>query len=175
MTASVYRTSNGDLVQAVVVLNANSDGTTSAGGTGGTAQQVQIATGSAIIGGTTQAASSQAANGTSASTPLISLATTNAAVVKASGGLVFGYCFNNTHATNWAYVKLFNKATAPVPGTDSPIMVIAIPPAGKAERSLPISGVAFATGIGIAVTGAPALLDTTAVLAAQVNGQIEFK
>lgn len=40
MTAGNYKTDNGQTVAAVVVLNANADGTTSAGGIGGTAQIV---------------------------------------------------------------------------------------------------------------------------------------
>lgn len=97
---------------------------------------------------------------------LISLATTNATLVRAGAGNVGFISLQNTSAAI-KYVKLFNKATAPVPGTDTPVQNLAIPIGGIVV--LPITaGLRFSLGIGLAITGAAALLDATAVAAGDV-------
>jgi hypothetical protein len=73
-----------------------------------------------------------------------------------------------------AFVKLFNKATAPVPGTDVPEMIIEVPAAvgsglGRAEISPGFNAYRFPLGLGIAITGGRADSDTTAVAAGQVK------
>ena len=73
-----------------------------------------------------------------------------------------------------AYIKLYNKATAPTVGTDVPVLTIAIPAtaAGVGEKSFNFGAVGkrFATGIGIAVTAAAAATDTgVAVAGVQIN------
>ena len=100
---------------------------------------------------------------------LISAASTNATSVKASAGSV-GFI----HATNLnaaaRFLKLYNKASAPTVGTDTPIATLVIPGnTAGAGFVLPITGgVFFSTGIAYAVTGAYADADTTAVAAGEV-------
>lgn len=103
---------------------------------------------------------------------LISVASTNAGTVKASAGRVYGWSFSNLSA-NWVFVKLFNKATAPVPGTDTPVESIAIPP-GREAQFHNMFGVAHASGIGIAVTSGYADMDTGAVAAGDVIGSLLY-
>ena len=96
----------------------------------------------------------------------VSLASTNATVVKASSGQVYTYmCFNN--GAVWAYVKLYDKVAVPVPASDTPRLVIGMPPGGGANLSVG-QGIAFAAGIGFAITGGIADNDATAVNANQV-------
>lgn len=101
-----------------------------------------------------------------------SAATTNATSQKATIGRVMTYEFANTGAT-WAYVKFYNKATAPTVGTDIPLFVVAVPPGGRSEFFSPYAK-AFSTGIGYAITGGAADTDTTAVAAGQVVGHFEY-
>jgi hypothetical protein len=100
---------------------------------------------------------------------LISAATTNATSLKASAGQVGSIiCGNNGGAI--AYLKLYDKASAPTVGTDTPLHTIMIPgnTAGSGFSYSPPAGLKFATGIAFAVTGGMAVADTTAVAAAQV-------
>jgi len=104
---------------------------------------------------------------------VVTTASTNAAVVKASAGNLFEITVSNPTATA-AYIKLYNKATAPTVGTDVPVLTIAIPAtaAGVGEKSFVFGAVGkrFATGIGIAVTAAAAATDTgNAVAGVQIN------
>jgi hypothetical protein len=80
--------------------------------------------------------------------------TSTGVAIKGSAGQVYGwYLFNSGAAP--VYVKLYNKATAPTVGTDTPVMTIALP-AGSGANVLGPIGIPFSLGIGIgAVTGAP--------------------
>jgi hypothetical protein len=102
-----------------------------------------------------------------------SLATTNGANLSAATtGLQSVYATNT--GAGAAFVKLYNKATAPTVGTDVPLMIIPVPAAvggvpGVAQISPGFNGYRFALGLGIAITGAVADTDTTAVAAGQVK------
>jgi hypothetical protein len=98
---------------------------------------------------------------------LQSAATTNATSVKASAGEI-GYivAFNTSTATK--FLKLYNKASAPTVGTDTPVQVLPIPPNGNGFVLAPSGGITFSTGIALAITGAVADGDTTAVAANDV-------
>ena len=76
---------------------------------------------------------------------LISAATNNASVVKASAGSVYSILACNINAAA-RYLKLYNKATAPTCGTDVPVLRITLPASGCASFPTPIGG-AFSTGI----------------------------
>jgi hypothetical protein len=100
------------------------------------------------------------------SAKFISAATTNATSVKASAGVL--YCivaFNLNAAVR--YLKLYNKASAPTVGTDTPVMTVPIPASATgAGFVLPIPpGVDFSTGLAFALTTAAADADTGAVAA----------
>jgi hypothetical protein len=117
---------------------------------------------------TIQKANSTGVDGT---TPykLISLATTNANIVKASGGNLYSIVAIGLTSTV-TYLKLYNKATAPTVGTDVPLMTIPIPANTQgAGIAIPFSiGVNFPLGIGIAITSGSADNDTGAVGAGDV-------
>jgi hypothetical protein len=112
------------------------------------------------------------ATGTATIAKVFSAASTNATVVKASAGRIVGYQLANTTAAA-KFVKFFNKATAPVPGTDVPVFTAVIPANGISVVSHLI-GLGFATGIGYSITNLVADLDVTAVAAADVVGHIAF-
>jgi hypothetical protein len=102
---------------------------------------------------------------------LISAANTNATGVKASAGVVASIYAVNNHATNWAYLKFHNTNT-PTAGSGV-VQTYGLPPNGGGAIPLP-TGLAFATGIGVTITGAPADADTTAVAANQVVVALTF-
>jgi len=89
----------------------------------------------------------------------------NANVMKASAGLLFALNCNNTHSSNWMYVKLYNKSTAPDPagGVDVPVATLAVPPASKTHLQIPTSGLSFSSGIAWAVVTGAAHANATGV------------
>lgn len=97
---------------------------------------------------------------------VISAASTNATSVKGSAGQVYGwYLFNANAATR--YLKLYNKASAPTVGTDTPVLTIPIP-GGSAANVEFTNGIPFATGIALALTTGVADSDTGAVAANEI-------
>lgn len=101
---------------------------------------------------------------------LISAASTNATSVKGSGGTVYNITASNVNAAV-RYLKLYNKASAPTVGTDTPVQVYAIPGnTAGAGTNIPIGlpGLAFGTGIALAITTGAADSDTGAVAANEI-------
>lgn len=146
-----------------------------------------IASGSNIIGkvgidqttpGTTNAV--QAIAGTSGGTSSaggVMANSTNSTNVKASAGQIYSVQTGNISATVPAYLKLYDKATAPTCGTDTPVKRIVIPAnslGGGNNVSIPI-GWQFTSGIGYCVTAGIADNDTTAVAASTVIVNIGYK
>jgi predicted RecA/RadA family phage recombinase len=99
---------------------------------------------------------------------LSSAATTNATNVKASAGNVHKIVGNNTVAVK-KYLKLYNKATAPVPGTDTPVLTYVIPVSAVFSFDLSDLGTYFSAGIGYAITAAAADADATAIGAGDIE------
>jgi hypothetical protein len=102
-----------------------------------------------------------------------SAASTNGALVLTGTSGLCALWASNIGATA-AFVKLYNKATAPTVGTDVPEMIIPVAAAvggfpGIAEISPGFNAYRFPLGLGIAITGAVADSDTTAVAAGQVK------
>lgn len=95
----------------------------------------------------------------------IAAGTTNATSVKASAGKVYGIFVNNQNAAV-RYLKLYNKASAPTVGTDTPVLVFAIPPAGNVNLYAK-DGIYLSLGIAFALTTGAADNDTTAVTASE--------
>lgn len=130
-------------------------------------QAIPVAVNGTVTTATTVAnvTAANTANGAS-NHKLISAATTNATLVKGSTGKIIGGSIANTSAS-WRYVKLYNKATAPIPGTDTPVLTLAVQPGGRLDLGQVCDqyGISFATGIGYALTGAAADADTTAIAA----------
>jgi hypothetical protein len=88
---------------------------------------------------------------------------TNAANIKATAGIVTGgVVFNDTEYP--IYVKLFNKASAPTLGTDTPVQTIGVQAGETAPIDIP-GGLTYAAGIGIAITKGILDSDATAVAA----------
>ena len=97
-----------------------------------------------------------------------SAATTNSTLVKSTAGTLFNLVVSNTGAAA-AYLKLYNKATAPTVGTDIPVITIPVAASGMVSVPFGTLGHRFATGIGLGITGGAADNDTTAVALNQVK------
>lgn len=149
--------------------------------TGDLASAVPVNVMGAVISSGTITTVSTVTAVTTAGTPLApatpyfvnSLATTNGALILTGTSGLQAFWATNTGATA-AFVKLYNKATAPTVGTDVPEMIIPVPAAaagvpGVAEVTPGFNGHRFALGLGIAITGGVADSDTTAVAAGQVK------
>lgn len=100
-------------------------------------------------------------------------ATTNAQTPKGSAGQLYGWSVFNA-AASVKYLKFYNKATNPTVGTDTPLFVIPLE-ASKTTSFNITAGITFATGIAIAVTGALADNDTTALAANDVVVDLFYK
>lgn len=96
----------------------------------------------------------------------VSAANNNAAVIKASAGVVYGIHINNVNAAA-RYLKLYNKATTPAPATDNALLKLVIPlaPSSAVQNISFPAGVAFTTGIGVALVTGIADTDNTSVAA----------
>ena len=100
---------------------------------------------------------------------VVTAASTNSAVVKATAGMLYEITISNPTATA-AYVKLYNKATAPTVGTDVPVLTQAVAAGATVALNFGQVGKRFATGIGIACTAAAAASDTgVSVAGIQIN------
>lgn len=103
----------------------------------------------------------------------VSAGSTNATSLKGSAGQVYEVCVNS-NAAYPVFLKLFNKATAPTVGTDTPVKDI------EAQAGVPAcmrteEGFTFATGIAWALTKGIADSDATAVLASDATVEISYK
>jgi hypothetical protein len=92
-------------------------------------------------------------------------------VVKAAGGRVYGYDLHNSGASA-AYVKIYNKATAPTQA-DTPIRTIHIPAAGSKAYTSNV-GIAFPLGISCRAVTEVADSGTTAPGANEVIVHIDY-
>ena len=88
------------------------------------------------------------------------------ALIKASAGQIYGGLITNT-STQDRFVKLYNKATAPTVGTDTPVMTIMLSGDQPTPFSVP-AGLSFSLGIGIGATTGVADANTTAPAANEV-------
>jgi hypothetical protein len=107
----------------------------------------------------------------------LSVANTTGTNPKGSAGQVYGFVITNTNAAA-RFVKLYNKATAPSVGSDTPVMTLAIP--GNATGAGMVaaeftSGIAFGTGIGMGITTGVADADTGAPAANEVVVNLFYK
>lgn len=115
-------------------------------------------------------------NGGGTAAKLVSAASTNATSLKASAGQVYMISAFNINAAV-RYLKLYNKASAPTVGTDTPVQVYAIPGAatgGGFTLSIPV-GMEFTTGIAYALTTGITDADTGAVAASELLVNIVYK
>jgi len=104
---------------------------------------------------------------------------TTGLVVKAGSGIVYGIQLGSIGSAP-AYLKLYNKATAPSCGTDTPVKRLIIPAASTAANgggsnvSLP-GGVFFSAGISYCVTTGIADNDTSAPAASTFLINIDWR
>jgi hypothetical protein len=128
------------------------------------------AAGTNLIGDVSQGVRTTATNAVSAA-HLVSAASTNATVAKASAGRVYGWSFLNTNAAI-RYVKLHNSATTPTAGA-SVVRTIGIPAGGLAQLYIP-HGHSFATGIAYTTVTEGADNGTTGVGAGDIVGELFY-
>ncbi len=98
-------------------------------------------------------------------------ATTAGVLVKGSEGSLHAIIMSNTTVTA-SYLKVYDKATAPAVGTDTPVLTVLIPPntaVAQVALMLPI-GMPFTNGIAYGFTSAAADSDSTAVTTGAVTG-----
>lgn len=97
---------------------------------------------------------------------------TNATSLKASAGNIGCIDVFNVAAYN-VFLKLYNKASAPTVGTDTPVWTIPVAAGGGFSREF-ARGKSFATGIAYAITKLQADSDTTVVAAGDLTGSIDW-
>jgi len=108
---------------------------------------------------------------------LISEATTNETVVKSSAGTITTISAVGMAEEAMSFLKLYDKATAPVLATDVPVMTIPIPTHTQgAGIVIPIpNGLNFSNGIALALTSGIEDTNAVAVLANQVVLNFTYK
>lgn len=103
---------------------------------------------------------------------LISAASTNATSVKTSAANVGKITADNLSAST-RYLKLYDKASAPAVGTDTPFHTFVLPASSQRTLDFP-AGLRLSTGFAFAITAALADTDTTAVAAGDVVINYEY-
>tara|TARA_R110000764_G_scaffold132189_1_gene220004 strand:+ start:1577 stop:2458 length:882 start_codon:yes stop_codon:yes gene_type:complete len=105
----------------------------------------------------------------------ISATTTNATAVSSVPANIAILHMENS-GDGVRYVKLYNKASAPVVGTDVPLITIGIPAVSSSSFTLPaLVGIDFSIGISFAITLGAADTDATPLtVAANVTGLIAY-
>lgn len=97
------------------------------------------------------------------------LATTNANSLKASAGRLYKVRGYNAAATV-KYLKLYNKASAPIVGTDTPVVTLPLKASDIFDIDLIPIGEYFSTGIAYAITTGAPDADTGALTANDIVG-----
>lgn len=100
------------------------------------------------------------ATGAASRSHVISAATANPTIVKASAGRLLGWNISNTNAA-FRYVKFHNQATSPTAGTGV-VQTVAVPPNSNVNLVIE-GGIGFATGIAMTTVTGAADNDSTAV------------
>lgn len=103
--------------------------------------------------------------------------TNNLTSLKATGGVVLGIQTLNINAAA-CYLKLYNKAIAPVVASDVPVMVIMMPGnATGAGNNVPIpqGGINFPLGIAFAIVTGIGDTNNTSPAASEVVVNIQYK
>lgn len=91
----------------------------------------------------------------------------------ASPCMLHGWFIHNKNAAT-IYVKVYNKATAPTVGTDTPALTIPIPTGASANVEF-LGGIEFTAGIGLGATTGVADNDTGAPGANDVIVNLFYK
>jgi hypothetical protein len=106
-----------------------------------------------------------------------STATTNSTLIRGSAGSVFNIIIHNTHSGGGGgsaiTLRFYDKSTAPVVGTDVPMIIIHVQSNDSKEINF-TSGITFRNGIAYSITAGNSLLDTTPVSADGVQVYIGY-
>jgi hypothetical protein len=102
-----------------------------------------------------------------------SAASTNATSIKGSAGTVWSIVATNNNASA-RHLKIYNKATAPVVGTDVPVLTLHLPTSNNAIVPIGANGMRFSTGIALATTVSSGDGATDAVAANEIKIAISF-
>lgn len=94
----------------------------------------------------------------------LATADTNRAVIKNSGGVLYGIQGYNAKASA-IFLKIYDLAALPTLASDTPIMTIGVPANSPFVSSIPTLGISFSVGIAVAITGAFGDTDATALAA----------
>jgi hypothetical protein len=102
--------------------------------------------------------------------PIVNVtASANATLIKNTATVLFG-CQVGNNSTSIAYLHIFNKATAPTPGTDSAIKTLIIPGpsagGGGSNANFGPGGIALPLGLGITITAGIGTVDNTTIATA---------
>jgi len=108
----------------------------------------------------------QAGMGATLSYRVVSASGTNAHMIKSSAGSVLLLSAINSSASV-RYLRFYNVATTPVPGTTAVAWTIQLP-VGQTTINLDAEAFPFTNGIGVSITGATGDSDTTAIAASDV-------
>jgi hypothetical protein len=103
----------------------------------------------------------------------VSANSNNATSVKASAGRLYGVIANNINAAA-RYLKFYNKASAPTPASETPILVVALPPASNQFIEI-TAGVNFSLGIALALVTGIGDTDNTSVAASEHTVTVIYK
>lgn len=107
---------------------------------------------------------------------LRSAATNNATSLKAAAGIVGLVTVSNTNAAA-RFVKFYNKASAPSPGSDTPLQSYLVPgntAGGGTNIPIPLGGLTFSTGIAFAIVAGESDTDNTSVAAGDLHLNIGY-
>lgn len=127
-----------------------------------------IASGTALIGDVGIQPRATSGGFTTFNRLLSAAASTNSTNVKASAGRIYGiYGYNAAAAAR--YLKLYNKATPPTVGTDTPILTFQLIPTATFNISFLDIGVYNSAGIGFGLTTGSADADTGALTAGDIT------
>lgn len=101
---------------------------------------------------------------------VVTAASTNASLQKNSAGNLMEISASNPTATA-AFLKIYDKASAPTVGTDVPLMTINVPANSAVSFEFGNLGKRFVLGLGLAVTAAIGATDTGVTIAGiQISG-----
>lgn len=114
-------------------------------------------------------------SGTTAPTvhTLNSAATINATSVKATAGRVYTVTLSNQNASA-RFFKLYQKASAPVPTSDIPVLVVPVAANSHVILDFGVFGLQVQTGIAYCVTGAIGDADSTVITAGDFKVNIQY-
>ena len=101
---------------------------------------------------------------------LVSAAGTDNATLARTGPRLVRQITGHNAAAAVRYLKLYNKATAPTVGTDTPVMTIALAASLPFNIQFPEEGLYFSLGLGYGLVTAAADNSTAAVTAADIVG-----